>query len=93
MFDDIANLFHRLRGRPRPAGALHLRQALPKKFYSKVGIIEDTSILSIIVLLSALISPLLLYWLIQKTGWGKFLFERPAWAHIPGTPGSRSVTL
>ena len=26
---------------------------------------------------------------VQKTGWGKFLFERPAWAHVPGTPGSR----
>ena len=41
------------------------------------------------MLLSALVSPLILYWLIQKTGWGKFLFERPAWAHLPGTPGSR----
>ena len=38
----------------------------------------------------ALLSPLVLYWLIEKTGWGRFLFERPAWAHIPGTPGSRS---
>ena len=37
----------------------------------------------------ALVSPLVLYWLIRKTGWGRFLFERPAWAHLPGTPGSR----
>ncbi len=37
----------------------------------------------------ALVSPLVLYWLIERTGWGRFLFERPAWAHIPGTPGSR----
>jgi uncharacterized membrane protein YcfT len=28
---------------------------------------------------------LVLYWLIQVTGWGKFLFERPDWAHLPGT--------
>jgi uncharacterized membrane protein YcfT len=55
----------------------------------KVGI-GDTSILSTVVMLSALLSPLALYWAIRKTGFGKFLFERPAWAHIPGTPGSRS---
>jgi len=56
----------------------------------KLGIFESTSVLSIIVMLSALIAPLVLYAVIQVTGWGKFLFERPAWAHIPGTPGSRS---
>ena len=63
--------------------------ALTRVVLLKVGIIEDTSILSVIVLLSALLSPLVLYWAIQKTGWGQFLFERPAWAHLPGTPGSR----
>ena len=43
-----------------------------------------------LVLLTAVVSPLILYWFIQKTGWLRFLFERPAWAHLPGTPGSRS---
>ena len=43
------------------------------------------------MLLTASLSPLVLYWLIQKTGFGKFLFERPAWAHLPGTPGSRTT--
>jgi uncharacterized membrane protein YcfT len=56
----------------------------------KVGVIEDTSALSIIVLLAALISPIVLYWAIEKTGVGRFLFSRPAWAHLPGAPGSRS---
>lgn len=63
--------------------------AITRTVLLKVGIIEDTSILSVTVLLVALLSPLVLYWLIQKTGWGKFLFERPSWAHLPGTPGSR----
>jgi hypothetical protein len=27
---------------------------------------------------------------VQRTGRGKFLFERPAWAHVKGTKGSRS---
>lgn len=66
--------------------------AITRTVLLKVGIIEDTSILSIIVLLSAVISPLILYWLIQKTGWGKFLFERPTWAHLPGAPGSRGYS-
>jgi uncharacterized membrane protein YcfT len=56
----------------------------------KLGRIEDTGLLSTIVMLAALAAPLVLYWLIRVTGCGKFLFERPAWAHLPGTPGSRS---
>lgn len=56
----------------------------------KTGLVDDTSTVSVIVMLIALVSPLVLYWLIERTGWGKFLFARPAWAHIPGTPGSRS---
>ena len=56
----------------------------------KLGILQSTSALSIAVMFAALIGPLLLYAAIQATGRGKFLFERPAWAHIPGTPGSRS---
>jgi uncharacterized membrane protein YcfT len=56
----------------------------------KLGLIEDTGILSTIVMLVAIVAPLVLYWLIQLSGWGRFLFARPAWAHVPGTPGSRS---
>jgi len=55
----------------------------------KLNVIENASIVGTIVFLTALLSPLVLYWLIQVTGLGKFLFERPAWAHLPGTPGSR----
>lgn len=57
----------------------------------KTGLVTDTSTVSIIVMAVALVSPLILYWLIQRTGWGRFLFERPSWAHLPGTPGSRSA--
>lgn len=56
----------------------------------KLGVIEDGNLIGTIVFLTALLAPLVLYWLIQKTGFGKFLFERPAWAHLPGTPGNRS---
>ncbi|MDB5587584.1 MAG: acyltransferase, partial [Devosia sp.] len=55
----------------------------------KLGIVSDVSTISIIVMAASVISPLILYWIVERTGWGKFLFERPAWAHIPGTPGAR----
>jgi uncharacterized membrane protein YcfT len=56
----------------------------------KLGLITDVTVLSLVVFVVALAAPVALYGLIQWTGQGKFLFERPAWAHIPGTPGSRS---
>jgi uncharacterized membrane protein YcfT len=54
----------------------------------KLGILEDTSALSVVVMSVAVTSPLVLYALVRATGWGKFLFARPAWAHLPGVPGS-----
>jgi uncharacterized membrane protein YcfT len=40
----------------------------------------------------AIASPLILWWIVEKTGFGKFLFERPAWAHLPGT-GRRKAAV
>jgi uncharacterized membrane protein YcfT len=48
----------------------------------------DVSTISITVWLVALSAPILLFWAIRISGRGKFLFERPAWAHLAGTPGS-----
>ena len=59
--------------------------AASRTILMKLGIIDNVSVVSILVMLTALVSPLVLYWLIQLTGWGKFLFERPDWAHLPGT--------
>ncbi len=56
----------------------------------KTGLSDSVSVVSVAVMTVALVAPLVLYWLIRKTGWGRFLFERPSWAHLPGTPGSRS---
>jgi uncharacterized membrane protein YcfT len=55
----------------------------------KLDIVSDVSAISIITMAFAVIAPLVLYWIVERTGWGKFLFTRPAWAHIPGTPGAR----
>jgi len=50
----------------------------------KLGVIEPTA-LSLLTMAVAIVSPLILYWIVQRTGFGKFLFERPAWAHLKGT--------
>lgn len=50
----------------------------------KLGVLEP-SLLTVATMAIAITSPLVLYWLVRRTGFGGFLFERPAWAHIPGT--------
>lgn len=49
----------------------------------------DTDLTSLLVLAVAIIGPILAYWIIGKIGFGRFLFERPSWAILPGAPGSR----
>lgn len=53
----------------------------------KLGVDEPTT-LSLATMAIAIVSPLVLYWIVQRIGYGRFLFERPAWAHLPGTQGS-----
>lgn len=47
--------------------------------------IEEPNTVSFIIMAVAIVSPLVLWWLTEKIGFGKFLFERPGWAHLPGT--------
>lgn len=71
--------------------AFALPMAVTRTVLVRLGLISDTGLLSTVVMLVAILSPLVLYWLIQRTGFGRFLFERPAWAHLPGAPGSRQA--
>ena len=50
----------------------------------------DLGTISALVTASAVIAPLVLYWLIKKVGFGYFLFERPAWAHLDNRTASSS---
>lgn len=73
---------------------IYLAFALPMSVIRVVAIrlgFVEPNLLSMVVFAAAVISPLVLYQLIQWTGIGRFLFERPSWAHIPGTPGSLSA--
>src|SRR5690606_8174226 len=47
--------------------------------------LSEPNIVSLIIMVMSICSPLILWWLVQKTGFGRFLFERPHWAHLPGT--------
>jgi uncharacterized membrane protein YcfT len=57
----------------------------------KLGLTEP-NLLSLTVLAASIISPLILWWIVQRVGFGTFLFERPAWAHLPGTYRSAAST-
>ncbi|SMQ66289.1 Uncharacterized membrane protein YcfT [Devosia lucknowensis] len=47
--------------------------------------IEEVNLVSLLTMVVAITAPLILWWLTERTGFGRFLFERPAWAHLPGT--------
>ncbi|MEP3045235.1 MAG: acyltransferase family protein [Roseibium sp.] len=56
----------------------------------KLGIL-DIGTVSLIVTVVSVISPMILFWIIQKTGFGWFLFKRPKWAYLDGTFGRKSA--
>jgi uncharacterized membrane protein YcfT len=73
---------------------VYLVFVLPMSFariaLGKIGLIDDVTLSSLIVMVVAIVASIALYLVVQWSGRGKFLFERPAWAHLPGTKGSRS---
>jgi uncharacterized membrane protein YcfT len=68
--------------------AFVLPMGISRTVLIKLGLDEPTT-LTLLTMAIAIVSPLVLYWMIQRVGFGLFLFERPAWAHLPGTQGSR----
>lgn len=71
--------------------AFALPMAITREVLLRLGFDGNTGLLSTVVMVAAITGPLLLYWLVQITGQGKFLFERPGWAHLPGAPGNGSA--
>lgn len=64
--------------------AFVLPMGIARTILIKLGIDEPT-LLSLATMAIAIVSPLVLYWIVQRIGFGHFLFERTAWAHLPGT--------
>jgi uncharacterized membrane protein YcfT len=64
--------------------AFVLPMGISRTLLIKLGFIEP-SLLTLATMIVSIASPLLLYWLVLRINHGHFLFERPAWAHLPGT--------
>lgn len=73
--------------------AFFLPMVVAREVGFRLGLIPDTGTLALITTLIAAVSPLLGYWIIQKIGFGRFLFERPAWAYIDAPRSGQRVTL
>jgi uncharacterized membrane protein YcfT len=57
--------------------AFFLPMVVTRTVLLKTGIIPDLGTVSLIVTMVSVVSPLVLYAIVQRTGWGRFLFERP----------------
>jgi uncharacterized membrane protein YcfT len=60
--------------------AFFLPMAVTRIVLVRTGLIESVGLMSLIVWAAAVIGPLVLYALVTWSGYGRFLFERPAWA-------------
>ncbi len=69
--------------------AFVLPMGIARTILLRLGI-DEPNLVSLLTMVVAITAPLVLWWLVQKTGFGKFLFERPAWAHLPGTARGRT---
>ena len=70
--------------------AFVLPMGISRTLLIKFGVVEPT-VLSLTILVISITSPLVLYWIVQRIGFGRFLFERPDWAHLPGASRRRAV--
>lgn len=59
----------------------------------KTGILTDPSAMAIVVFVLSVLAPVTLYLAVKRFGIGQFLFERPAWAHLPDTGDRRGKPL
>ena len=64
--------------------AFVLPMGISRTLLIKLGVDEPT-VLSLAIMAISIVSPLILLWIVQRVGFGRFLFERPGWAHLPGT--------
>ncbi len=62
--------------------AFFLPMAVTRAVLLKLGIVSDIGTISLLVWIAAVLGPVVLFVLVEKTGIGRFLFERPAWARL-----------
>lgn len=69
-----------------------LPMAVTRVVLLKTGIITDIGTISLITTVAAVTGAVIAYGLVQWTGLGRFLFERPAWARLKGTAPKVTAT-
>lgn len=60
--------------------AFFLPMAVTRAVLLKTGIITDGGVIALLVTIAAVLGPVVLYLAVQWSGYGHFLFKRPAWA-------------
>ncbi len=62
--------------------AFFLPMAATRVLLLRTGLVADVGLVALLVTLAGVVGPVVLYGLVQWSGYGRFLFERPAWARI-----------
>ncbi|AVX04128.1 hypothetical protein MXMO3_01598 [Maritalea myrionectae] len=62
--------------------AFVIPMAIVRTILFKIGVINDVGAISLLVIIAAATSSLIVYEIIQKIGFGKFLYTRPEWAKL-----------
>jgi uncharacterized membrane protein YcfT len=71
--------------------AFFLPMAIARVVLIRTGIVTDIGTVSLLVTASGVIGPVILYGLVQWSGRGRFLFERPDWAIIDRRTAKREA--
>lgn len=62
--------------------AFFLPMAVARSVLLKLGVIDDIGTMGLLVTVAGVSGPVILYALVQWSGYGRWLFERPGWASI-----------
>jgi len=73
--------------------AFFLPMAVARTVLLKSGIVTDIGTISVLTTASGVIGPVILYGLVQWSGYGRFLFKRPAWAIIDKAPEKKMAAV
>ncbi|KAB2690327.1 acyltransferase family protein [Brucella tritici] len=72
--------------------AFFLPMAIARTVLLKLGI-GDIGTVSLLTTASGVIGPVILYGLVQWSGYGQFLFRRPGWAYIDQAPQKKTAAV
>jgi uncharacterized membrane protein YcfT len=71
--------------------AFFLPMAIARVILIRLGIITDVGTMSLLVWIVAVSGPIVFYMIVQWTGFGRFLFERPTWAKLSNEGGRQKA--